>query len=127
WREERRAQLTPYRFGDPARGLCTFVEGHNISSDPFVLLDGRIWLNPVRFHPRAGREAVPLNTAEAGSVTVAFDFYRVNTSERAVVMLHDAEMLNFRPAKVKENAEGILELAERGIIVFEQVQRTIQL
>ena len=60
-------------------------------------------------------------------ITIAFDFYRVNTSEREIVVLEDVEMVNFRPAKVKETEDGILELAERGIIVFAPVKRTVKL
>lgn len=127
WRDSRRAMLKPYRFGDPGSGLCTFVAGHDLIGDPFILLDRKIWLNPVRFRLGVSGEGVPLSTAEAGGITVAFDFYRVNTSEREIVVLEDVEMVNFRPAKVTENEDGILELAERGIIVFAPAKRTVKL
>lgn len=127
WRASRRAMLKPHRFGDPGSGLCTFVAGHDLVGDPFILLDRKIWLNPVRFRLNVSGEGVPLSTAEASGITIAFDFYRVNTSEREIVVLEDVEMVNFRPAKVKETEDGILELAERGIIVFAPVKRTVKL
>lgn len=127
WRVSRRELLKPYRFGDPGSGLCIFSEGQDLIGDPFVLLDHKIWLNPVRFRPGVNEDSVPLSTAEASGITIAFDFYRVNTSEREVVILQDIEMVNFRPAQVVRNEHGILELAERGIIVFTPVKRPVQL
>lgn len=127
WRNSRRALLQPYRFGDPGSGLCTFVEGHDLNSDPFVLLDHKIWLNPMRFYPKGTDERIVISTAEASGISIAFDFYRVNTSEREIVILEDVEMVNFQPAHTSEKENGVLELAERGVIVFTPVERIVAL
>lgn len=112
-----------YRFGDPARGYCTFVRGSSLASDLFVLSsDSFIWLNPIRFHTTSSKHGVRIRVAEAAGISMAFDFCHVDTGERELSLAQDVEMVNFRPARVVQGSHGAYELAERGIVVFDEMR-----
>lgn len=114
------AQFVPYRFGSFDRGYCTFERGRNLSHDLFVLLDRNcIWLNPIRFHPRAQGQGVPISMAEYSELSMVFDFCHVGTGVREIALSVDVEMVNFRPARIRKNSDDVWELDQRGIIVFE--------
>ncbi|MDO5783510.1 MAG: hypothetical protein Q4P20_00445 [Eubacteriales bacterium] len=115
-------KFKPYRFGDPARGYCTFVRGNSPASDLFVLSsDSFIWLNPVRFHTTSPQHGVRIRMAEAAGISMAFDFCHVGTGKRELALSQDVEMVNFQPAHVVKGSHGAYELSERGIIVFEML------
>ncbi len=113
-------QFVPYQFGSLERGYCTFEKGNDISRDLFVLSgENLIWLNPVRFHPRAPGQGVPISMTECTELAMAFNFCHVGTGEREIALSVPVEMVNFRPARIKKNSDDIWELEQRGIIVFE--------
>ncbi|MDO4174340.1 MAG: hypothetical protein Q4D42_06215 [Eubacteriales bacterium] len=119
WRTNQSAFL-PCNFGSSGFGYCIFSRGANISSDMFVLMeDEYIWLNPVRFHATSPEHGVFLRMGEIAGIAMAFNFCHVDTGKREIALACDAEMVNFRPARVKETPHGTWELIERGVIVFE--------
>lgn len=119
WRIHRE-KFIPCNFGSSGFGYCIFSRGSDISSDMFVLLgDAYIWLNPVRFHSTSVDHGVLLRMGEIAGIAMAFDFCHVGTGKREIALAYDVEMVNFRPARVKQGPHGTSELIDRGIIVFE--------
>ncbi|MCD8356755.1 MAG: hypothetical protein LUE11_09315 [Clostridia bacterium] len=117
-------KMVPYHFGNAGLGYCIFSPGTDLSTEMFAQINkgDHIWLNPVRFHADSAGQGVLLLMSEIAGIAMAFDFYHADTGKREMAVSYDAEMVNFRPARVTKNKHGTLELTERGIILIKPVQ-----